>query len=104
MICGRGLSPRRGMRLLAALRFHLRYCVLDQAEDAVDIYGDGAVPLVVGQAIDRGIFGRPYSVIGYKDVEASEGLDGRCYQLLGRSGGREIGLDGATVGGAAFFD
>jgi hypothetical protein len=36
------------VRLLAALLFHLRYCVLDEAEDAIDVDGDGAMPLVVG--------------------------------------------------------
>ena len=80
-----------------ALLLHLGDRMLDQREDAVQIDGDRAMPLLVGHAVDGRIFGRPDAVIGDQNVEASEGRDRRRHQLLRRCRGRKIALHGTAI-------
>jgi len=86
----------------SALLLHLGDGVLDEAEDAVKIYSDGAMPLLIGQAIDGRILGRPDAVIGDEDVESAPGGDCRRDQILRARRGRKIALNGAAILGSTF--
>src|SRR5438876_2229767 len=45
---------------------------------------DGLAPLIVGHLVDRCVLGRPNSVIGDQNVEASELRDARAHQVTRR--------------------
>src|ERR1017187_7771463 len=61
--CGRGTSE------------HVGGGGVNQAEDAIEIGGDGAVPLGSGHGGDGGGGGRPDAVVGDEDVEVAEGRE-----------------------------
>src|SRR5215469_3090906 len=59
----------------ALLPLHLRHGVLHQGEDAVEVYGYGLVPLLVGHGVDGDVFRRPDTVVADQDIERSEAID-----------------------------
>ena len=71
--------------------------MLDEREDAVEIHGDGAMPLFIGHAVDGCVLRRPDAVIRDQNVETSEGRDRGRDQLPRRLRGRKIALQRAAV-------
>ncbi len=76
--------------------------MLDQRKHAIQVHRNRAMPLFIGQAIDRRILGRPDAMIGDQNVQTSEGRDGGRDQLPGGIHGRKIALHRATIGRATF--
>src|SRR5258707_14344254 len=88
----------------AALFLHLGDRMLDEGENTVEVDGNRAMPLLVGHAVDGGVFGRPDPVVGNHYVETSEGRDGCGHQLLRRCAGGKVRLHGPAVRGTTFAD
>src|SRR5208282_1770391 len=76
--------------------------MLDEREDAIQIHGDGAMPLFFRHAVDGCVLRGPDAVIRDQNVESPEGRDRRRYQLPRRRGGGKIALQRATVFRATF--
>jgi len=74
-----------------------------EAEDTVDVGGDGAMPLGGGHIGDGGGDGRPDAVIGNENVEIAKGSEGGGDENLAGFGGGEDLLDGEAEGWAAEF-
>src|SRR6185312_16667668 len=81
---------------------HLRDGGLGEAEDAVEVDGEGGSPLGFGHSGDGRVFGRPDAVVGDKDVDSSEGFYGFGDEGAALYGRRELLLNGEAVG-AEFF-
>ena len=65
--------------LFFALRLHLRDGVLDESEDAVEIYGHGLAPLLGRHFVNRRVVGRPDAVISHQNVQPAKAGEGGCH-------------------------
>src|SRR5690348_15970462 len=85
------------------LFLHLRDGMAHEREDAVEVNGDGLLPLRVAEAVDRRVIGRPDAVIGHQNVEASETANGFLDERAGGlKAGEVTGNRGSLL--AEFFD
>src|SRR6185312_15727661 len=81
---------------------HLRDGGLGEAEDAVEVDGEGGSPLGFGHGADGRVFGRPDAVVGDEDVDSAEGFYSFSDKGAALFGRRELLLNGEAVG-AEFF-
>lgn len=70
---------------------------LYEAEDAVEIDGQGGAPLLFGHGVDGLIVRGPDAVVDDEDVEVAKGCDGGVDERLAVFGGGEILLEGDAV-------
>jgi hypothetical protein len=80
-----------------ALPFHLRYRVLKQAKDAVEVHLDRPLPVSVAHRIYPEVFRRPDSMIDDCGIDSSESRDYVANQCLRRMCRTKIGLDRMAV-------
>ena len=75
----------------------MRHRVLHQAEHAVEIHGDGAMPVRIGHRVDGQVPGRPDAVVCHQDVETPEARHRTLDEPAGRSGTRQVRGDGEAA-------
>ena len=85
------------------LREHVGGGGLDEAEDAVEVGGEGGSPLLAWHGLDGLVVWGPDAVVDDEDVEAAEDLDCGLDEGAAVFGGGEDLLDGLAEAGAALL-
>ena len=104
LAAGRADQNNVSYRIMRArLRLHLRDCVFNEPEDAIEIDRQCRTPLLVRHSLDGHIRDGPDSVIRDEYVDPSEMLDCLCDQGAGGLRTVQIAGDRVTGLGARFF-